>query len=257
MTTISNPKATMNRKHMFILVLSVLVGFVLIGMFLIPRSIRNFFYPKARTMPPVVGLSMAEILKNLEGVMQNKAPAVLAELQAGLSDIEISALESKSGITLPDEMKALYRWHNGCGTRNPTLCGPIPGQRFLCLDEVLGLHNKATNQLTNASRIQRAAFEVFAGHTKSWIPLFDDGAGDGYFFDPKRKASEGAFFYHFAENTYYVFFPSLKNLMAGAVKCYDEGVFAWKTNQTRAGLVEDYERSQKMWQEFGASNGDN
>lgn len=208
-------------------------------------------------MPPVIGLSMAEILRQLESLMQNKPPAVFAELQAGLSDSEISALESKSGITLPDEMKALYRWHNGCGTRNPTLCGPIPGQRFLPLDEALGLHNAGTNQLANASGVQRAAFEVFAGHTKSWIPLFDDSAGEGYFFDPKRKASEGAFFYHFAEDTYYVFFPSLKNLMAGAAKCYEQDAFAWKTNQTGVGLVEDFERSQKLWQEFGASNGDN
>jgi cell wall assembly regulator SMI1 len=244
----------MKRKRVFILVPSVLLAILIVALFLIPRSIRNFFYPTAKPMPPVVNISMAEILKKLEVLMQDKAPAVLAELQTGLSDSEISALESKSGVQLPDDMKALYHWRNGSGNRNPMLCGPIPGHRFLPLNEALGLNSVITNQLAGASGVQRAAFEVFAGHAKSWIPLFDDGAGDGYFFDPKRKASEGAVFYHFAEDASYVFFPSIKNLIAGTVKCYEQDAFAWKTNGNATGLTQDFERSQKIWQEFGSDN---
>jgi cell wall assembly regulator SMI1 len=205
-------------------------------------------------MPPQVSLSMSDILKRLEDSMQLKVPKVLAEMQPGLSDSEISTLEGKTGVALPDDLRALYRWHNGCGTRDPRLCGPIPGHRFVPLDEALGMIRETTNQLAKASGVQQRGFEVFAGHTKSWITLFDDGAGDGYFFDPKRKPSKGAVFYHFAEEAYYVFFPSVKNLMAGTVKCYEQDAYAWKTNGNVISLTQDFERSQKIWQEFGSSN---
>jgi cell wall assembly regulator SMI1 len=66
-----------------------------------------------------VGQNIGEILTKLEGSMQIKAPHILAELKQGLSDAEIAALEYKSGIRLPDDVKALYRWHNGSATRNP------------------------------------------------------------------------------------------------------------------------------------------
>jgi cell wall assembly regulator SMI1 len=207
-------------------------------------------------MPPEVSQRIGEILNKLEGVMQTKAPGVLVELKQGLSDTEIAALENKSGIRLPEEVKALYKWHNGCATRNPLNCGPIPGHRFVPLDEALGANSIISNQVAKATGVQRAAFEMFAGHTKSWLPLFDDGASDGYFFDPTRKASEGAVFYHFAEEAHYVFFPSVKNLMAGIVKCYEQDAFAWKTNESGTGLMEDFVRSEKVWKEFGASNGD-
>jgi cell wall assembly regulator SMI1 len=207
-------------------------------------------------MPPEVSQNIGEILNKLEGLMQNKAPDVLAELKQGLSDAEITALENKSGTRLPDDVKALYRWHNGCSTRNPLNCGPIPGHRFVPLDEALGANGVISNQVANTTGAQRAAFEIFAGHTKSWIPLFDDGAGDGYFIDPVRKASQGAVFYHFAEEARYVFFPSVKNLMAGIVKCYEQNAFAWKTNENGPGLIEDFERAEKVWKEFGTGNGD-
>jgi cell wall assembly regulator SMI1 len=246
----------MKRKHIPILASFslVFVAILLIGVLVIPRSIRNFFYPAAPTMPPVVGQSMADILGTLEGVMQLKAPKVLAELRPGLSQSDVNELEHKSGIILPDDLRALYRWHNGSGSRDPMFCGLIPGHRFLPLDEALGAISATANQLTKANSVQQTAYNVFAGHTKSWIPLFDDGAGDGYFFDPKRQPSEGPVFYHFAEDASYVFFPSVKNLLSGTVKCYEQGALVWKTNESGIGLIEDFERSQKLWQEFGASN---
>jgi cell wall assembly regulator SMI1 len=249
----------MKRKRMMIFgsLSLACAAILLVGLLLVPRAMRNFFYPVASKMPPAVGQSMEDILAKIEREMEVKAPKVLTELQSGLSESEISKHERNAGVTLPDDIKALYRWHNGSATRDPRICGPIPGHRFLPLEEALGSNRMITNQLANAGGAQQAAFNVFAGHTKSWITLFDDGAGDGYFFDPKRKASEGAVFYHFAEDASYVFFPSVKNLLAGALKCYEQSAFAWKTNENGMVLTEDFERSQKIWQEFGASNAEN
>jgi hypothetical protein len=106
--------------------------------------------------------------------------------------------------------------------------------------------------MAQATPVERAAFGVFAGHRVSWITLFDDGAGDGYFFDPKRKPQEGAIFYCFAEDMTYRFFPSLKNLLAATVKCYETSAFSWKTNQSGPGLEEDFAKSEQIWTEFGA-----
>jgi hypothetical protein len=33
------------------------------------------------------------------------------------------------------------------------------------------------------------------------VQILDDGAGDGYFYDPERADAEGSFFYHMADLT--------------------------------------------------------
>lgn len=231
-----------------------LIAVMVCGTLLVPRMIRGFFYPTAPPMPPVVGNPISVVLAELETVMKEKAPKVLDEMQPGLSSDEIAKIEAKAGIQLSAEIRALYQWRNGCRTADPRIVGPVPGHRFLPLDEALNLSTIISNQVGSATVVQRAAVGIFTGHRKSWIPLFEDGAGDGYFFDPTRKASEGAIFFSFAEDSTYVFFPSLANLLAGVVKGYTSGAFSWKEGPPGPGLEEDFERSRAIWNEFGASN---
>jgi hypothetical protein len=61
-------------------------------------------------------------------------------------------------------------------------------------------------------------------------------------------------FYNFTEDRTYVFFPSAKNLMAGAAKCYEQEIFRVKPGSTPPKLDEDFEKARKIWEEFGASN---
>lgn len=234
--------------------LLIVVGLLVIGASLIPRAVRRFFYPPAPPMPSVVSTPIAQILADLEAIMKKKAPQVLDQMQAGLSDPEIAALQREAGIQLPAEFRALYQWHNGCRSADPRIVGPIPGHRFLPLNEALGLPTVLSNQVAKATIGQRTAFGIFAGHRRSWITLFDDGAGDGYFFDPKRKPEEGAVFYSFAEDCTYFFFPSLRNLLAGAVKCYETDAFSWTNAPTGSALTEDFPRTTKIWESFGSSN---
>ena len=205
-------------------------------------------------MPAVVSKPIAELLAELERLMKTNAPLVLEQMQSGLSVEEISALEKQCGIELPQEIRALYLWHNGSRTRDPRLCGPVPGYRFVPLAETLTQAAELSKQVSQATATQRAAFGIFAGHRKSWITLFDDGSGDGYFFDPKRKPEEGAIFYCFAEDSTYTFFPSLRNLLAATVKCYETSAFTWKRNQSGPGLEEDFTKAERIWTEFGAHN---
>jgi hypothetical protein len=93
---------------------------------------------------------------------------------------------------------------------------------------------------------------VFAGHRSGWVQVLDDGAGDGYFYDPTRTDAEGAFFHYFAEERYYLWFPSLRNFLAGTIECYESQ--AVKVAAEGKSLDEDFDRTQKIWERFAKSS---
>lgn len=132
-----------------------------------------------------------------------------------------------------------------------SLEGLLPGNRFLPLDEFVRERTLVRKQLESGSASQRAAFSVFAGHRRDWVTVLDDGAGDGYFYDPKRPAAEGAFFHHFAELGYYLWFPSFRNFLAGTIECYETKAFKLATDGS--GFVEDSELTEKIWKRLATS----
>jgi hypothetical protein len=182
-------------------------------------------------------------------VLETNAPRVAAALQPGLSDDQLSTLELQGGFHLSDDLHAHYRWHNGIGVNSAG--GLLPGQRFVPLDEFVRERALAGQKLDSGSRVQRAAVSVFAGHRRGWIQVLDDGAGDGYFYDPKRADAEGAFFYHFAEDSHYLWFPSVRNFLAGVVECYESRAIRKAAGES---LEEDFDRTQKIWERFGKSS---
>ncbi|HEV2693497.1 MAG TPA: SMI1/KNR4 family protein [Verrucomicrobiae bacterium] len=184
--------------------------------------------------------------------MKTNAPSVLAGLQPGLSADAITKLEQQYAVLIPDDIKAIYEWHDGSASYSNRLSDDfIPIHRFPSLEETL--ENKAM-EWSGPTGAQKAMGDVIIGYRKSWICLFDDGAGDGYWFDPKRKASEGAVFYNLTEDGQFVFFPSAKNLMAGVARCYETGAFHMKSGTASPELEEDFALAHKLWEEFGASN---
>ena len=205
---------------------------------------RSFFYPKPRGLPPVVSETTEQLLARLQKMLETNAPVVARSLQPGLSDAHISDLESQGGFRLSSDLRALYRWRNGFPT-NSTI-GLLPGHRFVPLDEAIAARALMRQQSS-------MAFRVFAGHRKGWLHVLDDGAGDGYFYDPERSETEGAFFFHFAEAGYYVWFPSLRNFLSGVIGCYQTQ--AVKVAGDGKGLDEDALRTEKIWAQLGKSTG--
>jgi len=165
------------------------VIFIGVLMFAGPPVQRFLFYPKPRVLPSVVNQPTAQLLVHLQTVLESNAPTVALSLQPGLSEAQISTLESKGGFRLSLDLRALYRWHNGMFT-NATI-GLLPGERFLPLDEIVHERAILRQQVDSSTLGQRAVFAVFAGHRKSWVHVLDDGSGDGYFYDPERLDSEG------------------------------------------------------------------
>lgn len=237
-----------SKKWMWIV---LTIGIVVTGTFIVYSAmlceLREFFYPKPPHMPKVVDRPIEDILKNLDEVLAEKAPSVAIQLQPGLSPQKIDELEKKAGIELTDELRTLYMWHNGCSTGSNQ--DFIPGHLFLSLDNTIEQYMVHRQQLKSASVIQRIAFNVFAGHRKNWITIFDDLCGDGYFYDPNRKNNDGCMFYHLAEDGYYFFFPSLKNLLTAITECYKQDAYLKESSSNT--LKENYELSKKIFTEFG------
>jgi len=127
----------------------------------------------------------------------------------------------------------------------------IPIHRFPSLDSVFEQKESIEQQLKEIKGLQRVVYAIVAGHRQRWMTILDDGAGNGYFYDPHRSDSDGAVFCHFAEDGHYMFFPSVRNLLAGIVECYDSG--AYFVDETGC-LVENYEQSREVWQRYGTSN---
>ena len=234
----------MHRSLKIVLIVCALAAAVIVAVvqFAGPSIQRSFFYPKPRGLPSVVGQTMEQLLAGLQAVLETNAPGVMQALQPGLSDVQIAELEAQGGFRLSDDLRALYRWRNGVPT-NSTV-GLLPGHRFVPLGEAVGERALMRQQ-------SGVAFRVFAGHRKGWLHLLDDGAGDGYFYDPERTDAQGAFFFHFAEVGYYVWFPSVRNFLSGLIECYQTRAF--KLAADGKSFDEDTVRTEAIWNRVGKS----
>jgi cell wall assembly regulator SMI1 len=221
---------------------------VLVGGFFFARSaIRDFFYPPPPPMPAIVQQDTSGLLSKLEGILKIKAPEIHKSLQPGLSEKEIAELEKKSGTKLSDDLRALYRWHNGMSSTNALAF--FPGHDFPSLQKTIDeklLGQQETQGLTSA---QRAASAIFAGHRQTWIDIFPDGADGGYFFDPAREDKPGAFFYHFDEDMAYVYFPSFRNFLAGLTECFETG--AYSTEDLGKTFSDELSTADAIWTKYG------
>jgi cell wall assembly regulator SMI1 len=228
---------------------SIVVVIVLAVILAAPSIQRSIFYPKPRGLPSVVGQTTEQLLARLQTLLETNAPIVASALQPGLTDTQIAALESQGGFRLSEDIRALYRWHNGIA--KTSTIGLLAGERFVPLDEVVQERSIVGQQVASRSGVQRAAFSVFAGHRKDWIQVLDDGGGDGYFYDPMRTDAEGAFFYYFGEIGHYLWFPSVRNFLAGVIECYESR--AVRIGSDGKSLEEDFDRTQKIWERFAKS----
>ncbi len=241
----------MTRKRKLLIMAAASVASLLVILILAgPAMQRSFFYPKPRGLPPVVAPTTEHLLARLQAILETNAPAVAQALQPGLSQTQILALETQGGFRLSDDLRAFYGWHNGMAT-NSTL-GLLPGQRFLPLEQCVGERAVLDRQAGSAPLAQRAAFAVFAGHRKHWVHVLDDGAGDGYFYDPDRTDVSGAFFYHMAEAGYYVRFPSFRNFLSGVIECYE--THCVKLAPDGKSLDEDTPRTEKIWERLAKAS---
>jgi cell wall assembly regulator SMI1 len=234
---------------------NAVIIFALLGMSVLAfRHLqRTLFYPRPRAMPQAVVEDVGVLLQQFDAVLSERAPEVLAALRPGLSAEQLREIETRYGLRLTEEMRALYRWRDGSPAEaNARTIDLIPGHRFVPLEEAAEARQAMRRQVSSLSLLQRLAFAVFAGHRRNWLTVLDDGCGDGYFYDSARRRRGGWFFYHFAEDRHYWFFPSVASFLAGAIECYETGIYR---SGRRGAAGEDHERSFELWRRYAGSPG--
>jgi cell wall assembly regulator SMI1 len=231
-----------------VIVLGIGIVVFVVG-WLLRSTARRFFYPQPASMPASVEATLPGLLARLERVLSERAPTTHAALQPGLPLGRIRALESESGVTLTDELRTLYAWRNGLAEGSGTTLFSIHG--FPSLERVIAERSAMAEQLQAATLLQRGFYSLSSGHRHSWIDLFPDGAGDGYFIDPQRDPAQGAVFYHFTEDGHYVFYRSLKDLIAAIVEGYESGVYA--EGRTGPVSIETVTREMEIHRKYGSA----
>lgn len=206
---------------------------------------REFFYPRPGIMPAALDEDLDGALARFQAALAEHAPAVLEGLSPGLSDEDIRAIEDRYRLRLTGEMRAFYRWRNGSPREMPGEL--IPGKWFVPLEEAAAVREGLRQQVSEGPMAQRIAYWIFASHRNTWLQILDDRCGDGYFYDPSRRRGPGSFFYHFAEDRQYRFFPSLVNFLAGATECYEKGIYR---SGRRGAAAENFERSLEVWSRY-------
>lgn len=238
----------MNNQNLWTVVVLAVLVIAVAALFLRPSTPpSNSMYPQPAQLPPVVEKDLETLLAELDEVLKEKAPSVARSLQPGLNDQEITDLEEQYGFPLTGELRTLYKWHNGMSSDGADF---IPGHHFWSLDRVLQEHALFQAQLKEQTALQRFVSDALISHTESWLAVFPDGAGDGYFYDPQRQSAGCEIFYTFTEVGYFKFFPSLKNLIAGILECYRSDIYSAAGNGTH--LNENYGRSSAIWKKYAA-----
>lgn len=244
------------------LLLAVIAVVVLVG----PRLLWNMtmpvwgasvggMYPSAPSMPAVVSDSTEDLLEKYEAILAERAPHVLDALQPGLNESRIAELEKQHDFELSDDLRALYRWRNGTPRdvyfdALPVSLDAFPDHRFVPLEEAIALRDELVTELRKSRGLSRLLGGTVK-HRVTWLAVFQDPAGDGYYFDPERSPAQGSFFFNFAEDGTYIFYPSARNYLAEIIEGFNADVYGVVEE---AVTTRDFYAAQKLHERFGAAH---
>ncbi len=212
----------------------VISGIIIVGILSLyfkggSNSLNVQMYPVPTGLPPEVATELPELLSRLEKLIEKKRPQSVQYLQEGLTGQELDDLQMKYKILLPYELREFYKWHNGSRRFSNNKYMPdnqfIPGKDFVPLEDAL----KNNLEIKKYKDKHQYSFLPDLTFNNSWIQIFDDGAGDGYYFDPQRSGDQGYVFDSFLETGYFRFYPSLKNLLMEFIECYEKDIFYMTT----------------------------
>lgn len=185
---------------LLLLVLLLAASFV---WFLVSPLFHNL-YPLAPLMPPAPKESLADILRNLDTRIEQHSPKTFAALQPGLSRDEIQKLETEYGLSMTDELRQLYEWHDGISLDSDRDLFGI--HRFYPLKRLAEAHQLRKQTTAKQTGLVGLIDWAVCRHRRDWIELFPDDCGDGYYVDPTRRPVQGAIFYNFTETGRYRFY---------------------------------------------------
>lgn len=138
---------------------------------------------------------MKDTLKLLDKQLAELRPDYYAELNKGLNDFDMNAMEASFDIKIPKDLRALYKWRNGQSEDNTEAL--VNNAMFLPLHEALELMQEFNERIGTD-------FEIENWWNEGWIPLFSNGGGDYICYDTEGifTGSKGQLieFWHDANN---------------------------------------------------------
>ena len=135
-------------------------------------------------LDPGSAVRIAAVWGRIEAWITTHAPKLLAELRPPATLNQIGAAEAVLGVQLPDDVRALYRLHDGNGRAGSGLLG---GWTWLDLATVVDEWN-VWKELLDKGTFEGAETSPASGvcgdwwNTK-WIPITYSGAGDHHCVD--------------------------------------------------------------------------
>ena len=173
----------------------------------------------------------AESLSQIADWLAANAPRILHEsLNPGATDAQLAALEAAVGKPLPDDYKALYRWHNGLDEEADNLGNFAYGMSFRPLEEVAAnFHSR--KQDAEAVPLKHATAQMRAGNVLNpyWLGLGFDGSHAWLYvdLDPAPAGTYGqVIFLDEVEETAFIVADSVATLLADFARDLQQGYYS-------------------------------
>lgn len=122
---------------------------------------------------------MQELYERLRGAFARRHPGRRIHEERPASEAELARAEAELGVRLPDDVRALYRIHNGVWAAG--LLGREDG--FAPLDEVVDTWRLLADVAGGERGETDSAAVRPAGFAPGWIPITTVGAGDAFCVD--------------------------------------------------------------------------
>ncbi|MCR5890038.1 SMI1/KNR4 family protein [Hymenobacter sp. J193] len=174
---------------------------------------------------------VSDSLHLIETWLATHAPRILhVSLNPGASEEALAALEKVLGRPLPDDYKALYRWHNGLDEEVENFGNFVYGLSFLPLEEVAANFHSRT-QHTEAVPLEHTTAEVRADHVLNpyWLSLGFDGSHAWLYvdLDPTPAGTYGqVIFLDEVEETAFLVADSVTSLLTGFAQDLQQGLYS-------------------------------
>lgn len=150
-----------------------------------------FLYLEFKTHGPMIGNTLTAI----KTLLANEYPELNASLNPPATEADISRLETTTGLTLPDELKQLYRLHNG----ESGDAGLFFGLPFISIEEALSEWKVWESLADSTATLDSSIISVPSNHIKEqyvntrYLPISKDYGGNniGIDLDPGPDGISG------------------------------------------------------------------
>lgn len=158
---------------------------------------------------------MEELIQILDKYISTLRPDYYLELNEPLDDPQLDKLEKYYKITIPKDLRILYKWKNG----QKATCY----EAFVNNSMFIPLH-QALDSASELTLMIGYDFEIENWWNENWVPIFENGGGDSICYDLKGIFTEqnGQLieFWH-ADNDRNVIAPNLESFFSKIIHFYE------------------------------------